>query len=240
MQNEGELVANEHVALSVDTSCKESAEEFVRLAKEIGAHFIKFGLELSSATSWRYCSELANEYDLGWIADTKLNDIPSTVKKSVSNICNVARPPFAITMHTTAGMETMRIAQKSAENVKILGVTVLTAISNVESMRLFRVPVKQKVMELALDAVDAGISGVVSSPLEVNMIKSNPETKQLFVMTPGIRSETTKSDDQFRIATPAYAIQNGADLIVVGRQITQSTNPSLAFRELITEIEEVL
>jgi len=235
-----ELPARERIILAIDTSREEDAEKLAKVAQEAGARFVKLGLELSSATSWRYCSDLAAAHKLDWVADAKLDDIPNTVVGAVKNISALAHPPFGITMHTTSGIEAMRAAQKEAGPIKMLGVTVLTSIKEDEVQNLYHVPVRQKVMELSRDAVTAGVQGVVSSPLEVGMIKNDPETSTLFAMIPSTRSASADVQDQARVGTPAAAIQDGADLLVIGRQITQAENPALAYEQLVAEIEGAL
>lgn len=232
-----ELSANERIILAIDTSGIEEAERLMSLAKDIGSKFVKCGLELSSTIGWQGCSELAAEKNLEWVADAKLDDIPNTVAKTVRNIGSLDHAPFGITIHTTSGIEAMRVAQEEADSIKMLGVTVLTSITDEEARRLYRVPVRQKVIELAYDAVDAGIKGIVSSPLEVGLIKNKPKTSNLFAMIPGTRSSSADVQDQARVGTPSAAIRDGADLLVVGRQITQAENPTEAFEELIEEIK---
>ncbi len=232
-----ELPARERIILAIDTSREEDAERLATVAQEAGARFVKLGLELSSATSWRYCSELAASHGLDWVADAKLDDIPNTVVGAVKNIKGLEHPPFGITMHTTSGIEAMRAAQEEAEGIKMLGVTVLTSIKEDEVEKLYRVPVGQKVMELARDAVGAGVLGFVSSPLEVGTIKGDPETQCLFAMIPGTRSAMAEHADQARVGTPAAAIKDGADLLVIGRQITQAEDPAQAYEALVAEIE---
>jgi orotidine-5'-phosphate decarboxylase len=255
-----QLSARERIILSIDTSGREDAERLAAVAQQAGARLVKMGLELSSATSWSYCSELAERHGLGWVADAKLDDIPHTVAGkgtqdsggTVKNIAGLAHPPFGITIHTTAGLEAMRKAQQVAGDVKMLGVTVLTSISDEECYAMYG-PVfdpeqppsahrmsafrRATVMRLARSAARAGLAGFVSSPLEVSMIKSDPETQGLFAMIPGTRSEGVDHGDQSRVATPGEAIEDGADLLVIGRQITQAENPAAAYQALVTEIE---
>lgn len=235
-----ELPARERIILAIDTSRENSAERLASVAQDAGARFIKLGLELSSATSWRYCSELAANHGLDWVADAKLDDIPNTVVGAVKNIKGLEHPPFGITMHTTAGIEAMHAAQEEAETIKILGVTVLTSIKEDEVQHLYHVPVRQKVMELAQDAVTAGVQGVVSSPLEVGMIKGDSVTAGLFAMIPGTRSVSADVQDQARVGTPEEAIRDGADLLVIGRQITQAKDPAESYEQLVSEIEGAL
>jgi orotidine-5'-phosphate decarboxylase len=232
--------ACQRIILAVDTSDKREAEKLVRLASSAGARFVKFGLELSSATSWEYCSKLAGKHSLKWVADAKLDDIPTTVEKTVKNIKNLPNPPFAITMHTTAGIESMRLAQIAAGDIKILGVTVLTSISDKEARHIYGNSVSKIVLQLANDAAEAGLKGIVASPKEVGLIKQNRGTRGLFAMIPGSRSVSAKASDQARVDTPAATIKNGADLLVIGRQITQAKDPAQAYNELLSEIETAL
>ena len=228
----------ERIILAVDTSAEEEAVRLANLAKEAGAVFIKMGLELGSATSWRFCSRLAAENGLKWVADAKLDDIPNTVAKTVDNLANLDYPPWAITMHTTAGYEAMRLAQERAEVIKMLGVTVLTSLHQAEVQSIYGSSVEAVVMNLAKMAAEAGVLGVVASPLEVQQIKSHPKTSSLFAMIPGTRSQRVDRVDQARVSTPSEAISNGADLLVIGRQITQAENPAQAYADLVAELEE--
>lgn len=232
-----ELPAQERIILAIDTSRQQAAERLATIAHEAGARYVKLGLELSSATSWHYCAELAASHDLDWIADAKLDDIPNTVVSTVRNIKNLDHPPFGITLHTTTGVETMYAAKEEAETIKMFGVTVLTSISETVAENLYHVSLRRKVMELARDAATAGISGVVSSPLEVGMIKRDLRTRKLLTMIPGTRSETIERADQARVGTPAVAIRDGADLLVIGRQITQAEDPAQAYEMLVAEVE---
>lgn len=233
----GGIFMKERIILAVDTSEVERAEQLAETARMLGAVSIKMGLELSSATSWRFCSDLAAEYNLEWVADAKLDDIPNTVVGAVRNIKSLPHPPFGITMHTTAGFEAMKRAQEEAETIKMLGVTVLTSLGYDETLAIFRTSPARKVMELAEMAAEANLGGLVASPQEVAQIKSNPRTKQLLAMIPGTRSSKSQTHDQARTTTPAEAIKRGADLLVIGRQITGAENPIQAYNELIAEIE---
>lgn len=235
-----ELPIRERVILAIDTSEKDQAERLARIAKQAGARFVKLGLELSSANDWRYCSDLAARNGLDWVADAKLADIPNTIAKTVKNIVSLDHRPFGITMHAFSGDETMRIAQETAGDVKMLGVTILTSMGDAESIRKYGKPVSEKVLELAEDAARVKMAGVVSSAKEVGAIKSNQLTSCLFTMIPGTRSEYASTQDQVRVATPGEAIADGADLLVIGRQITQASVPEEAYEMLIDELTQGL
>ena len=170
----------ERIILAIDTSYKEEAEKLAKTARSAGAYFVKLGLELASATSWHYCSDLAARHDLAWVADAKLDDIPNTVVGAVKNISRLEHPPQGITMHTTAGLEAMRQAQKEAGVIKMLGVTVLTSLAYEEVVDIYRTTPTHKVQELARLAARASLLGVVASPQEVGMIKKSPGNKEAF------------------------------------------------------------
>ena len=268
-----ELAARERIILAIDTSDEIEAQRLAIVAKEAGARFVKLGLELQTATSWRYCSELAAEYDLGWVADAKLDDISNTVEKAVYNISEKEHPPFGITMHVKSGLDSMRKAQAAAGNIIMFGVTELTSIPETETemrygvtrhavmaqMEEYGVTVAdfsavpdellksmyttsrlELVKRLAEEAVEGTLKGVVVSPKEVGAIKSDPYTAGLFAMIPGVRSASAESHDQSNVGTPAAAIRSGADLLVIGRQITEAADPAYAYEELVAEIEEEL
>ena len=232
-----DLTARERIILAIDTSEPEEARRLARVAADAGARFVKLGLELSSATSWDFCSGLAQEHGLDWVADAKLDDIPNTVEKATANLIRRELPPFGITMHASAGLEAMQAAQITAGETKILGVTVLTSITDDECNRIFGKPRLPKVRDLANDAALAGIAGLVCSPKEVGMISSGDDTAELFTMIPGARSVGADHHDQANVDTPFATIRNGADLLVIGRQITAALNPTAAFEQVVEEIE---
>ncbi len=234
------LSAAQRIVLAIDTSDKAEADDLAELARSVGARFIKIGLQLSSATSWQWCSELAKKHGLDWIADAKLNDIPSTVESAVANLVALQHRPFAITMHATAGSEAMTRAQNKAGDVKVLGVTVLTSLSDQECLDIYGGDVKIKVMKLALSAAEAGLAGIVASPQEVGMIKQNSTTKHMLSMIPSARSKDVQHADQTRVATPAESIRAGADLLVIGREITKSGNPAAAYAKVVKDIQAAL
>ncbi len=235
-----ELSTKERLVLAIDTSDEQNAQRLSTVAREAGAKFVKFGLELSSTTSWGYCSELAAQNNLEWIADAKLNDIPNTTAQTVQNISNLDYPPYGITIHTTSGKESMQAAQNTAQDTTLFGVTVLSSISLAEAARVYRVPMRQKVFELAKDAAAVGLGGLVSSPSEVGLIKRDPSTRDLITLVPGIRSRGVTNYDQSRVGTPTTALDDGADLLVIGRQVTLARDPSTAFKTLVKEIQNSL
>lgn len=234
-----ELSPTERIILAIDTSAEDDAERLARVAHEAGARFVKLGLELQTATSWEYCSELAASHELDWVADAKLDDIPNTVRGAVRNIASVPHPPFGITMHTKAGTEAMQVAQEEAQDIVMLGVTELTSIPPEETQERYGLTRDELVLKLAQNAATAGLKGVVASPKEVGFIKSNEISSGLFAMIPGTRSAGADTHDQMNVGTPGAAILDGADLLVIGREITQADNPAVAFENIVSQIEQV-
>lgn len=228
--------AARRVVLAIDTSTETEAEYLAQVAELAGARMVKFGLELSSSTSWSYCSELAAAHRLDWIADAKLHDIPNTVQASVRSLATLEYPPLAATLHLSAGREALARAQAEAGPVKLLGVTALTSLSRKETKHIFRSSPERTVKRLASLAAKTGLAGVVASPAEAGFIKGSRGTRNFIVMTPGIRSAGSRLHDHHRTATPAEAINKGADWLAVGRQITQSENPEEALNSVMAEI----
>ncbi|KKU19816.1 MAG: Orotidine 5'-phosphate decarboxylase [Candidatus Saccharibacteria bacterium GW2011_GWA2_46_10] len=230
----------QRIILAIDTSNADEAENLAQLAKSAGARFIKFGLQIATAKSWQWCAELSKKYGLEWVADAKLADIPNTIEASVASLVELGYSPYAITIHATAGHQAMVKAQASAGQVLIFGVTILTSLSDEECHRIYGSSAKDKVMELAQSAAAAGIAGIVASPKEVGMIKQNEVTKSLLTMIPGSRSTEAQAADQARVATPSQTITAGADLLVIGREITHAKDPAVAFAKIVNDIKEAV
>ncbi len=234
------LSPNERIVLAIDTSDLTTAEKLVRLASKNGAKFVKFGLEFSTATSWKQCAQLAQKYSVRWIADAKFDDIPNTTAKAIQNILTCKPKPYGITVHGKSGIEAMQLAQKVAGRCIIFGVTELTAIPDTETRKRYGISRKKLVTTLASEIAASGAKGVVTSGKELQSITSSAAAKNLVTLIPGIRSKMSNVNDQRNTVTPADAIQNGADLIVIGREITQTDNPQRAYEKIVREIESQL
>jgi len=168
--------------------------------------------------------------DLGFevFLDLKLHDIPNTVRRSVRK----AQESGAdyLTVHALGGMEMLREARESAEEISLIGVTLLTSHGD-EFLRFVNSAhrsVSEMALSLALKVKEAGIEWVVCSAHEVRRIK---ERTGLRTVVPGIRLRAEKGD-QKRVATPEYAVKEGADLLVVGREVLTAEDP----RERLDEI----
>jgi orotidine-5'-phosphate decarboxylase len=148
-----------------------------------------------------------------------------------------------LTLHTTGGLAMMRAAREAVAGRKnrpaLLGVTLLTSL---DARALRRVgisgPVASRVVALARLAKEAGLDGVVSSAQEAEAIRRACGPNFLIVV-PGVRPSSAPSQDQSRVATPAEAIQAGADYLVVGRPVTAAKNPRAAALAINQEIAAV-
>lgn len=218
-------------------------------------------------SSWNFCGDNAAENDLDWVADAKLHDIPNTTQEAVENILSVDHPPIAITIHAHSGIEAMAGAQKVAEEkgVVMLGVTELTSIKEQELKERYGFVLAKLGLEdylkegatieeileeadvrgasvsgLLHDARKAGVRGAVASARELKDIMSDPALKGLITMIPGTRSKGVDANDQQNTATPYEAMEAGATLLVIGRQVTGSDDRPGAFEAVATEMDEGL
>ncbi len=175
--------------------------------------------------------------DMGFelFLDLKLHDIPNTVYNGVKSAVDIGAD--YLTLHTLGGKEMMEkaVEAKKGSDLKLLGVTILTSHSEDYLEYLgTRYSLDQLALKLAKTAIDAGIDGIVSSPFEVRSIKEKIG-KDFISVTPGIRFSKT-DDDQKRVATPEFAVKEGADILVIGRPIIRAENK----KKLIKEIQRTI
>lgn len=230
---------NNHLSFAIDTSDKLTAERLTLFAKQVGISTVKYGLELSSATSWRYCADLAEDYDIHWIADAKLHDIGTTTVRAATNIATMPHAPRAIPMHTASKLETLRCVQQEVADVAIFGVTLLSDMPAQEAVHRFaddKLSYAGLVMRAAKVAVSAGLKGIVCAPTSVALIKSNPLTRDLVTLVPGARSHGVMVHEQVNTLTPTATLAAGADLLVVGREISEAQNPHDAYAHFIRHV----
>ncbi|NCX30860.1 MAG: orotidine-5'-phosphate decarboxylase [Proteobacteria bacterium] len=164
--------------------------------------------------------------------DLKLHDIPNTVKKSIEGL--ISLPISMMTIHTSGGLEMMKIAMNAVKdtNIKIFGVTALTSLSDEDTDVIFKRTASDQVAAMLDLAQEAKIDGVVCSPHELDLVVAR---KSLLSITPGIRLSESE-DDQSRVMTPNDAISKGANHIVIGRPITNAPNIREALLEIYNSI----
>jgi len=205
----------------------------------------KVGLELFIAEGPDLLREIRNRTDAGIFLDLKLHDIPATVKRAF--LAASAYGPQFVTVHCDEGNGILKdVAQENPGKTRILGVTVLTSL-NREKLetsgyaREYAEDVSELVLLRASMAKAAGCHGVVCSGLEAARVRKEigPE---MVIVTPGIRPAWTlvDQDDQKRIVTPADAVRNGSDYVVIGRPIRDAASPRDAARRVAEEIASAL
>ncbi len=236
----------EKIVLALDVDTIEQAKSLITELKDYVGVF-KVGLQMYTGNGYEIFNFM-KEQNIKFFFDVKLHDIPNTVAKASENIVRHGASFF--NLHTTGGEEMMRTASEAArktakelgkENPIILGVTVLTSISEESLQKELKVPYKPNdyAMHLALMAKNAGLDGVVASVWEAKKIKQVCG-KDFKVLCPGIRPDWSNKNDQKRLATPAVAIKEGADYLVIGRAVTSSEDRVKAIQMIYEEIENAL
>lgn len=155
--------------------------------------------------------------------DLKFHDIPATVERAVKSARDLG--VYSLTVHSCGGEEMLKLATAVENRPKIWAVTVLTSQKTTP----------EEVVRRAKLAKECGVDGVISSPLEIETIKTNCG-KEFEVVTPGIRP-VSLNDDQKRVATPESAVKAGANFIVVGRPIIAAENPVEAAKNIYNSIK---
>lgn len=177
--------------------------------------------------------------------DLKFHDIPNTVQSAAREAAWMGASIFNV--HATGGRAMMQAALEGArqgaanrERPLVVAVTVLTSLSgrDLEEIGISGSP-DEAVVRLAKLAQAAGLDGVVASAKEIAAIRQACGPK-FAIITPGIRPASAAADDQARVATPAAAIQAGANFLVVGRPITRAPDPAAAAEAIVSEMEEAL
>lgn len=236
----------EKIVLALDVDSAEEAKKLITELKDYVGVF-KVGLQLYTGNGYEIFKFMKDQ-NIKFFFDVKLHDIPNTVKKASENIIRNGASFFNV--HTTGGEEMMKQAsegaRKTAEelgfaNPVILGVTVLTSISEECLKQELKVPYKPQeyALNLALSAKKSGLDGVVASVWEAKKIKQVCG-KDFKVLCPGIRPDWSQKNDQKRLATPALAIKEGADYLVIGRAVTSADDRIKAIKMIYEEIENAL
>ena len=221
-------------------------EEMKELVSTLGetVTFYKVGMELFYAVgeaSVRYLKEQGKQVFL----DLKLHDIPNTVAHGIGSLTVLGAN--MMTIHGQGGKPMMEAAMKKAAEVsaelgierpKILAITVLTSFDE-EAWAATggTLPISERVVALAKLAKEAGVDGVVASPLEAKLIREACG-EDFLIVTPGIRPAFAAANDQKRIATRKSALADGSTHLVVGRPITKAEIPTEAVRKIVEEMGE--
>ncbi len=176
--------------------------------------------------------------------DLKFHDIPNTVAGALRAACHLH--PLIVNVHAAGGRAMMEAAAQAVreasedleiERPRVIAVTLLTSLDekDLEEVGL-RGPIEERVVAMARLAQDSGLDGVVCSAREIAALR-RACGESFSLVVPGIRPEWAASGDQKRIMTPAQAVAEGADYLVIGRPITGAENPAAAARRIVEELE---
>ena len=230
------LAPRDRLIVALDTPDIGKARRLVEAIGESAA-FYKIGMELAYGGGLPLVSELARAGKQVFL-DLKLHDIPNTVERATAQAAKLGAR--FLTVH--AYPQTMRAAVAGAKGsgTQLLAVTVLTSYDDDDLFdACYRFGVAETVRRRAGQAQELGVDGLVASAAEAAMARETVG-EALLLVTPGIRPAGASSGDQKRIATPAEAIRNGADYLVVGRPVTEAPDPRAAADAIVAEVEEAL
>ncbi|MFZ0590371.1 MAG: orotidine-5'-phosphate decarboxylase [Bryobacteraceae bacterium] len=222
------------IIIALDVETPDAAR---RLIEEIGdgADFYKVGMELYAVGGMAFVEELVSRGKRVFL-DLKLYDIGETVKRATRQI--VKAGVTFLTVHGSKALMRAAVEGRGDAATQLLAVTVLTSFDQQDLADLgYTTPLSEVVALLVNKAVASGVDGVVCSAVELANVRRIAGSK-LKLVTPGVRSAGAPVGDQKRVATPAEAIRNGADYLVIGRQVTRASDPRAACEQIVQEIGE--
>jgi len=201
---------------------------------------VKVGLEVfcrdgaAAVTTARAAAESAGHPGIDVFLDLKLHDIPATVRGAALAVATLA--PSYLTVHASGGAAMVSAAVEALPDTRITAVTVLTSLDEAALAEIgLGGPAREAAVRLARLAVSAGARAIVCSPHEVAAIRAAVPA-DITLITPGVRPAGAALDDQRRVATPAQALADGADLLVIGRPITGADDQRAAAAAIAAEL----
>ena len=229
---------NRDVIIACDFPNRETTLAFLDRFEGGRKPYVKIGMELFYGTGPDMVREIkARGHKI--FLDLKLHDIPNTVKKAMQVLS--ALDVDMVNVHASGTVAMMKAALEGLTRTDgtrplLIAVTQLTSTSEevLHKDLLVSASMNDTIAHYAANAKEAGLDGVVCSPLEAGLVKAACG-KDFLTITPGIRFADAASDDQVRITTPARAKEIGSDFIVVGRPITQAEDPVAAYERCLKE-----
>ena len=210
----------------------------INMAKNFNANLcrLKIGSQLFSSSGPQIIKEL-NTLGFDIFLDLKFHDIPNTVYEAVKSAADLGI--WMVNVHASGGRAMLEASKKALEGFDqpplLIAVTVLTSLSEDSLNEVGIKDLSKQVLRLAELTNECDLNGVVCASTDVKAIR-NRFGKDFITVTPGIRPNDSKVNDQNRISTPSEAIKNGSDYLVIGRPITESENPTKALEKIIEEI----
>lgn len=233
-----ESVARQKLIVALDVSTIDEARKLVEtLGDEVV--FYKVGLGLQLAGGDHFAKELKAQNKRVFL-DYKYYDIDKTIENAVARAAEIGID--FLTVHGVANILKSAVKGRGNASLKILCVTVLTSMDAADIQEMGFSPtvtVEELVLHRAKKALAAGVDGVIASAREVEKIKAFSQGK-LMIVTPGIRPADDDIGDQKRVATPFEAVKAGADYLVVGRPITENSDPRSKAAQIVREMAAAL
>lgn len=229
-----EVDLKKQAIVALDFASKEEVQGFLNKFdwnSSAKPSFVKVGMELFYSEGPDILKYL-KDFNLQIFLDLKLHDIPTTVYKSIKSLA--AYDVDIINVHALGGLDMMHRAKEAILEknlkIKIIGVTILTSLNQAQMQSELKIndDLDNMVLQLARNAYNSGLDGVVCSAQEASLI-SQELGSNFIKICPGIRFADAATHDQERVMTPEMAIANGADYLVIGRNITQSEDPRKFF-----------
>lgn len=228
------------VALDVPTT-----EQAISVVDSLGdlVQYYKVGMEAFYGMGHAVLAQIAGRGKKTFL-DLKLHDIPTTVARTVTTLCQFS--PAFLTLHAAGGSKMLKAAIGAADEwavktnqprPKLLAITVLTSIGEGDWVEIgYQSPIRESVLRMSVMCKEEGLDGVIASPREAAAIRAlcGPE---FLIATPGIRLLPEEQGDQMRTATPAQALKMGANYLVVGRPIVTSDNPRAVAASIINDMK---
>ena len=227
------MISDPRLYVALDLPSVSAAQDMVdRLGETVVSY--KIGLQLLPLGGAEFGQRLKAQ-GKNVFYDFKLHDIDATVEKAARSIATLGAD--LLTVHARPDVMAAAAAGKGKSALKILGVTVLTSLDQqaLEDIGYY-MTAEELVMRRVDQALSAGIDGVVSSPLEAEKIRAHVP-KEFLIVTPGVRMPGADKGDQKRVASPGDALDFGASHIVVGRPITQASDPRAAALSVLDNMQ---
>ena len=224
----------QRLIVALDVSTAAAARKIVAAVGD-SAHAYKVGMQLYTAEGPSIVRELVGSGRRVFL-DLKYHDIPNTVGAAVREAARLG--VSMLTVHASGGGKMLRAAVEAAQKpgLLVLAVTVLTSLDDVELGKIgLRGGALDQVLRLTALALSNGCKGVVASALEAAALREE-FGRDFTIVTPGVRPAGSGPNDQARVVTPAEAISAGASHIVVGRPITEASDPAAEARAILGQI----
>jgi orotidine-5'-phosphate decarboxylase len=213
----------------------DSAREADALVSALGdsAGFYKVGMELYAASGMDYVRSLIDRGKRVFL-DMKYYDIGETVRRAVA-VAARSGATF-LTIHSVGQVMRSAIEGRGDSPMKLLAVSVLTSFDQTDVRELgYDIALSDLVRDRVHLSMETGIDGIIGSPLEAKAIRAQIGPHKLLI-TPGVRSRGAATGDQKRVATPVDAVRDGADYVVIGRQVSRAADPAAALAAIHAEL----